>query len=85
MWGMTRTAQQVLQQALRLPPRARADIASVLLHSLDDREDRDVEAAWALEIERRLKDVESGSVKLLPWEQVRRSLRSGLRRAKPKA
>lgn len=48
---------------MRLPPRARAEIAGTLLHSLDQREAPDVEAAWAIEIERRLKDVGSGRVK----------------------
>jgi putative addiction module component (TIGR02574 family) len=77
--------QQVLRDALSLPPKARADIAGTLLQSLDVDDEPDVEAAWAIEIERRLRDVESGRVKLIPWEQVRRRLRAGLRRARPKA
>jgi len=44
------------------------------------KEDRDVEAAWAAEVDRRVRDVESGKAKLIPWEQVRRSLRTGLKR-----
>ena len=79
---MTGKAQRVLREALKLPPKARADIAGTLLHSLDQREDPDVEAAWALEIERRLSDVESGKVKLVPWERARKSLWAGLKRAR---
>jgi putative addiction module component (TIGR02574 family) len=82
---MTPKAQQVLRQALRLPPRARADIASTLLHSLDDNDDPDAAEAWAAEIDRRVKDVESGKVRLIAWTQARRSLRAGLGRAKAKA
>lgn len=81
---MTAKARQVLREALSLPPRARADIAGTLLRSLDVEDDPDVEAAWAIEIERRLKEVESGKVKLIPWEQVRRRLRATLRRGRPK-
>jgi len=68
-----------------LPPKERAEIASTLLHSLDVEEDPDVEAIWAAEIERRLRDVESGKAKLVPWERVRRELRAGLKRARKKA
>jgi len=62
---VTAKAQSVLREALRLPPRVRADIASTLLHSLDEVEDEGVEEAWAQEVERRLADVESGRVKLV--------------------
>ena len=79
---MTGKAQKVLREALKLPPKARADIAGTLLYSLDQREDPDVEAAWAVEIERRLSDVESGKVKLVPWEKARKSLWAGLKRAR---
>jgi putative addiction module component (TIGR02574 family) len=76
--------RRVLREALGLPPKARADIAGTLLRSLDVEDDPDVEAAWAEEIERRLKDVETGKVKLIPWEQVRRRLHAGLRRGRAK-
>lgn len=79
---MNLTTPQVLRQALRLPPKARADIAGVLLRSLDEHEDRGVEAAWIAEVERRLAQVESGDVKLVPWGAVLRSARAKLRRAK---
>lgn len=79
-WRMTRKARQVLREALTLPPRARADIDSTLLYSLDVEEDQEVESAWGAEVERRLREVESGQVKLLPWESVRREARAGLKR-----
>jgi putative addiction module component (TIGR02574 family) len=82
---MAPKAQQVLQQALRLPPKARADIASTLLHSLDRHEDADVDEALAAELERRVKDVESGRAKLIPWARARRSLWAGLKRGRTKA
>jgi putative addiction module component (TIGR02574 family) len=56
-------AQQVLREALALSPRARADIAGTLLRSLDVEDDPDIEKAWAREVERRLKEIESGKVK----------------------
>jgi putative addiction module component (TIGR02574 family) len=78
---MRAKVRRVLREALRLPPKARADIAGTLLHSLDEPDDAHVETAWAAEIERRLKEVQSGRVKLIPWEKARRSLWAGLKRA----
>jgi putative addiction module component (TIGR02574 family) len=78
---MTVKAQRILRDALRLPPKARADIAGALLHSLDEQEDLDVDPAWAREIERRVQDVRSGKVKLTSWEKARKSLWAGFKSA----
>jgi len=43
-----------------------------LLESLES--DQDVEAAWAEEIERRVRQLDSGQVKTIPWQQVRTEL-----------
>ncbi len=74
----------MLREALQLPPKARADIAGTLLRSLDAKDDPDVERAWATEVERRVAEVDSGKVKLVPWERTRRRLRAGLRGARAK-
>lgn len=85
MSHMTLRAQKVLREALSLPPRARADIAGTLLRSLDQGDDPGVERAWEAEVERRIHDVDSGRVKLVPWTQVRRRLRVALRRGRSKS
>ena len=36
--------------------------------------DQEIEAAWSKEIERRLAEIETGSVELIPWEEVRAEL-----------
>ena len=82
--SMRSKAQQVLRDALGLSPKARADIAGTLLRSLDATEDDDVDAAWAAEIERRLREVASGKAKLVPWEQVRRRLDVAVSRGRKK-
>ena len=33
--------------------------------------DQDIETAWSKEIERRLAEIDSGIVELIPWEEVR--------------
>ena len=40
----------------------RADIAHYLLHSLEEEEDGDVEAAWDAELARRATEIEEGKV-----------------------
>ena len=49
--GMTKPAETVLADALRLGLDARAEVAAELLASLDGPADPDAEAAWAIEIE----------------------------------
>lgn len=66
------TARIQLAGALRLDLDARAEVAAELLASLDGPADRDAEAAWEAEIERRVAAIEAGTVKLEPWEDVKR-------------
>jgi hypothetical protein len=80
---MPSKVRQVLREALALPPRARADIAGTLLRSLDVPEEPGVEAAGLVEIERRLREVESGVAKLVPWDRVRRRLEATVNRGRP--
>jgi putative addiction module component (TIGR02574 family) len=71
---MTKAAEAVLADALRLDPDARAELAAELLASLDGPADSDAEAAWNAEIERRVAAIEAGTVRLEPWEEVKRRI-----------
>lgn len=71
---MSSDASKVLEDALKLPAEARAALAGSLLDSLDETVDEDVEAAWALEIERRLEEMRSGKVQPVPWAEARRRI-----------
>jgi putative addiction module component (TIGR02574 family) len=71
---MTDQATRILEEALRLPPEARAAIAGRLMESLDEQVDEDAEAAWAREIARRLQEVDSGNVAAIPWPEARRRI-----------
>jgi putative addiction module component (TIGR02574 family) len=71
---MTKAAEAVLADALRLDLDARAEVAAELLASLDGPADPGTEAAWAVEIERRVAAIEAGTVKLEPWEDVKRRI-----------
>ena len=71
---MTKAAQAVLADALRLDLDARAELAAELLASLDGPADPDAEAEWAAEITRRVDAIEAGTVKLEPWADVKRRI-----------
>jgi putative addiction module component (TIGR02574 family) len=71
---MTKAAEAVLADALRLDVDARAELAAELLASLDGPADPDAEAAWSAEIERRVAAIEAGTVRLEPWEEVKRRI-----------
>lgn len=74
---MKRKAAQVLKDALELPPEARAALAGSLIDSLDGEVDPDAEAAWDVEIAKRLQEIDERKVSLVPWSEVRRRLYGG--------
>ena len=69
---MSPKAEKVLEEALQLPDEARASIAGRLIESLEREIDEDAEAAWDKEIARRVRDLDSGSVKAVPWAEAGR-------------
>ena len=72
---MTPDVSRLLKKALALPPEARAALATSLFESLDEEPaDEGVEAAWSEEIKRRIEDIDSGKVQMIPYEEVRRRL-----------
>jgi putative addiction module component (TIGR02574 family) len=79
---MTQRAQELLREALALPAEERADVAAQLLASLDDEnvDTEDIEAAWAVEIEKRARRVVAGQSQGIPREDVRRNAETELRK-----
>ncbi|HEV8344197.1 MAG TPA: addiction module protein [Candidatus Binatia bacterium] len=71
---MKQDPNDLLKEALKLPPEARAALAGSLLDSLDQEVDEDAEAAWHAKIDRRLKELDSGAVKPIPWSEARRRI-----------
>lgn len=74
---MSRDVAEILKDALALPPEARAALIGPLVNSLDTEVDEDAEEAWCEEIQRRLKEIDSGAVNLVPWDEARRRLVTG--------
>ena len=72
---MSTNLDTVLQAALRLSEEDRARLADSLLDTLEPADERDVEEAWAAEIERRSREFDEGKVTPIPWNDVRESVR----------
>ena len=72
---MVRDVDNVLIAALQLPAEARAALAAELIESLDQGDQGeladDVEEAWSEEIQRRLAEVDAGTVTPVPWLSAR--------------
>ena len=77
---MERHPAEVLRDALALPADARAELIDSLIDSLDHLIDDGADEAWKEEIDRRLQQIDSGAVDLVPWEVARRRLHGRLGR-----
>ena len=71
---MSRNVAEILEDAMLLPAESRAAIAGTLIQSLDATVDPDAESAWAIEIAKRLKEIDSGAVTLIPWAEARQQI-----------
>jgi putative addiction module component (TIGR02574 family) len=71
---MAKDFKDVFRDAAELPEHDRAALAGLLIESLEGEADPDVEAAWAVEIERRIAELDAGTTKTIPWEEVRQRL-----------
>ncbi len=71
---MTRNLEELFREAAQLPERDRATLAGLLIESLEPAPELQVEAAWSKEIERRVAEIDAGTVETIPWEEVRAEL-----------
>jgi putative addiction module component (TIGR02574 family) len=71
---MARSARELFEEAMRLTPEERATLMRLLIEALDAEAEQGVEDAWRVEIERRMAELDSGSVETIPWDEVRARL-----------
>jgi putative addiction module component (TIGR02574 family) len=77
---METTTDRVVEEALSLPADARLSLVEKLLASLNLPIDKEIDRLWAEEAERRVSEMESGEVKLVPGEQVFSKIREKYRK-----
>ena len=64
-------------EVLKLLPADRAPLAENIIASLD--EDNEIESAWAVEVEKRVAEIENGLVVGMPFEEVIAEARAALK------
>ena len=71
---MAASRDDIFKKALGLSEADRAELIGVLVDSLDSETEEGVEEAWRLEVERRARELESGAVRSIPWDDVKARL-----------
>lgn len=70
---------QLLEQALQLDVKERAELAQELISSLENLTPQEHERVWTEVAVRRALELKSGKVKGIPFEEVQRDVESRLR------
>jgi putative addiction module component (TIGR02574 family) len=73
---MSSQLEIVEAQALKLSAEERAELADRLIASLF--KDDEIEEAWAVEVERRIEEIESGRAKLIPAAEAIARIRAAI-------
>ena len=69
------SAAKVVNEALSLPAKSRAELAEKLLESLNDPRQEEIDRLWAEEAEDRIDAFERGDLKAIPGKEVFRRLK----------
>lgn len=67
---MSSAVLKLFEQASDLGDKERAELADLLIASLNFSFDPRVQASWHREIRRRSSEVDRGTARTIPWEQV---------------
>jgi len=73
---MSRTFEEVRDEAMALNPEERSSLAEDLWDSNRTPEELEIDLAWAVEVERRVVEIDAGIGTLTPGEDVIRELRA---------
>ena len=71
---MSETVRKTFADALSLPPRDRLELATELLDSVEGQADAEWNAAWKMEIDRRLEVADTRGERGATWAEARRRI-----------
>ena len=77
---MATTVEKLIEQAMTLPSESRAQLADLLVESLDADDLGRIDRLWTAEAKRRRDEVRAGQVKTIPGDEALRKVRDSLRR-----
>ena len=72
---MTHDIDRLVEEARRLPDDDRIRLVEQILATLEPDSDGDVAEAWAEELARRSREIDEGSVRGVPWSEVKAAVR----------
>jgi putative addiction module component (TIGR02574 family) len=64
----------LFKRVLDLSEKDRAALAGLLISSLEEEPDSDLESIWRLEVSRRVSELDAGKVDTIPWKEVKKRL-----------
>ena len=76
---MATTVEQLAEQAMTLPGELRAQLADLLVESLDTDDFGRIEQSWLAEAKRRRDEVRSGEAETISGDEALRRVRDSLR------
>jgi putative addiction module component (TIGR02574 family) len=68
---MATPQSRLFKEALDLTEKDRAELAGLLIDSLDAEEGEGVDRAWISEVDSRLAALDKGHTKTIPWEEAK--------------
>lgn len=68
--NMDTPLKQLAQEALRLTPVTRVELADFLVESLNTAQPDELQRLWVAEVGRRLTEIHSGMIKAIPSEGI---------------
>lgn len=75
---MDTRVEQLITQAMALPGESRAQLAEILVESLEAEDIGPIERAWITEAKRRRDDVRSGRVEPIAGEEALKNVRDSI-------
>ena len=76
---MATTVEELAKKAMSLPGELRAQLADMLVESLEGEDIGEVQEAWIAEAKRRRDEVRDGKVATVPGEEALRKVRDSIR------
>jgi putative addiction module component (TIGR02574 family) len=71
------STEELISEATSLPVDIRVQLVEKLLQSLNPTE-KEIDELWAVEAERRMQEIENGTVKTVPGDEVFKKIRDRL-------
>ena len=75
---MATTVEELAKEALSLPSELRAQLADLLVESLEGDDIGQIQEAWIAEAKRRRDEVRNGTVSTIPGEEALRRVRNSI-------